>query len=180
MRRVFTLALAMALFTALAAPAASARPAWSEKSSSTIVETAVALSGTPFEFDDNDADFDILVALLVDSGAVGLLDGSTDWTVFAPTDAAFLALAGTDSEAAAFEGLRGLDILGDVLAYHLTDGVRNSVSVTRAAKITMANGDTITARGGFVDAANSDANFVATDIRVADGIIHVIDGVLLP
>ena len=48
-----------------------------------------------------------------------------------------------------------------VLAYHVTEGVRNSKSVTSAKQVTMLGGGTITARGGFVDAANSDANFVA-------------------
>ncbi len=188
MRRLITLALATALMAALAVPA-SARPAWSEKSDATIVETALALSGAenaPGEFDDNPDDFDILVAALLATGAVGLFDG-TDYTVFAPTDAAFIALAqafdpsvGSEAEAFGVIATLGLDTIVDVLLYHLTDGVRNSVSVTRAAHVTMLDGNTIIARGGFVDAIGSDAGFVLTDVRVADGMIHVIDTVLLP
>jgi uncharacterized surface protein with fasciclin (FAS1) repeats len=184
MRRLLTLAIAMALFAALAVPA-SARPAWSEKSADSIVETAIALStqpGSPAgEFDDNHGDFDILVAALLATGDVSLFDG-TDYTVFAPTDQAFMDLTGTDTEAAAFAAVAGLglDTVSAVLAYHVTNGVRNSTSVTRAAKVTMLDGNTITARGGFVDAIGSDAGFVATDVRVSDGMIHVIDTVLLP
>ena len=189
MRRMFTLALATAMFAALAIPA-SARPAWSEKSSATIVETAIALSGgaTAGAFDENPDDFDILIQALIATGAIGLFDG-TDYTVFAPTDQAFLNLASllagetvSDEEEAfgIIVGTVGADGVLAVLAYHLSEGVRNSVSVTRAAQITMLDGNTITARGGLVEAANSSADFVATDVRVADGMIHVIDAVLLP
>lgn len=188
MRRLLTLVLAMALFTALAAPA-SARPAWSEKSSDSIVDTAIALSGGAEAgvFDDNAADFDILINALIATGAVGLFDG-TDYTVFAPTDQAFLDLASvlgtvTDDEEVAFNaivGAVGADGVLDVLAYHLTDGVRNSVSVTKAAKVTMIDGNTINARSGSIEAIGSNAGFFLTDVRVSDGIIHVIDMVLLP
>ncbi|MEX2424208.1 MAG: fasciclin domain-containing protein [Acidimicrobiia bacterium] len=167
MRRLLTLAIAMALFAALAVPA-SARPAWSEKSNDSIVETAIALStqaSSPAgEFDDTAGDFDILIQALVATGVVDLFDG-TDYTVFAPTDQAFMDLTGTDNEADAFSAVTGLglglDTVSAVLAYHVTDGVRNSMSVTRAAKVTMLDGNTITARGGFVDAIGSDAGFVA-------------------
>ena len=179
-----TLVAAAALLGAFAAPAAADRPDWADKAETTIVETAVALSGgdSAGVFDDNPDDFDILINALVATGVVGIFDG-TDYTVFAPTDAAFLAVAGTDDEAAAFAAvvdLLGVDGVTAVLAYHVTDGVRNSTSVTRAKQITMLDGNTITARGGFVDAAFSDAGFVALDVRVADGMIHVIDTVLLP
>jgi uncharacterized surface protein with fasciclin (FAS1) repeats len=179
MRRTLTLALATALFAALAAPAAMARPAWSEKSEATIVETAIALSGgeTAGEFDGNAGDF-----------AVALFDG-TDYTVFAPTDQAFMDLASflagstIDDEEVAFStiaGAVGVNGVASVLAYHLTGRVRNSASVTRAADVTMLDGNTITARSGSVEAIGSTAGFVATDVRVADGMIHVIDTVLLP
>jgi uncharacterized surface protein with fasciclin (FAS1) repeats len=189
MRRILTLALATAMFAALAIPA-SARPAWSEKSSASIVETAIALSGGTEAgvFDNNPNDFDILIQALIATGAIDLFDG-TDYTVFAPTDQAFMDLAGAladkevTSEAEAFGiivGAIGADGVLEVLAYHLAEGVRNSVSVTRAAQVKMFDGNTITARGGFVQANNSTANFVLTDVRVSDGMIHVIDAVLLP
>ncbi len=189
MRRMFTLAMATAMFAALAVPA-SARPAWSEKSSATIVETAIALSGGEEAgvFDNNPDDFDILIQALIATGAIDLFDG-TNYTVFAPTDQAFLdlasVLAGTtvSDEEEAFGiivGAVGADGVLAVLAYHLAEGVRNSASVTRASQIKMLDGNTLTARGGFVQAANSSANFVATDVRVVDGMIHVIDAVLLP
>ena len=159
-------------------------------SESTIVETAVALSGTPFEFDSDPSDFDVLVAAVVATGVnESVLDGSDDYTVFAPTDQAFLdlasALSGSDvsDESDAFDIIVdavGVDGVTGVLAYHVTAGTRGSRSVTRAKQVTMLDGNTISARAGFVEANGSDADFLAVDVRVADGMIHVIDAVLLP
>ena len=167
---------------AVAAPASAAKPKWAEKSSLSIVETAIAISSDK-GLDDKSGDFDILIKALVDTGAVGLLLNDTDYTVFAPNDQAFMDTLGVETEQAAFDkavDLLGVDGVVNVLKYHLTEGVRNSKSVTSAKRITMVNGGTITARGGFVDAGSTDAEFLATDIRVSDGVIHVIDTVLLP
>ena len=195
MNRIFTKpqALIAGLILGIAAmPAVADKPDWAEKSDLTIVESAVTLSGGVLAFDDNQDDFDILVAAVLATGAnEDPLNGEYDYTVFAPTDAAFLAAAGlfdpenptattAEDEILAVGILANAVDLGAVLAYHITEGVRNSRSVTRAKKITMLDGNTITARGGFVEAAGSDADFVATDLRVADGMIHVIDTVLLP
>jgi hypothetical protein len=144
-------------------------PAWSEKSDATIVETAIALSGgePAGEFDDNPNDFDILINALLATGAIGLFDG-TDYTVFAPTDQAFIALA------QAFVRLgrdRGAGIRCDRrprprhhrrrarLPRHRR-GPELDECHPRQAKVTMLDGNTITARGGFVDAIGSDAGFV--------------------
>lgn len=158
----------------------------------TIVETAIALSGNPFMFDSNPDDFDILVAAVVATG-VGddILNGEDDYTVFAPNDQAFIDACEVifdemKTEVECFSSLAGaLTVPGvkAVLAYHVTEGVRNSNAVTHARKIKMLDGNTISGRGGFVDGIGSDADFVSPellDIRVADGMIHVIDFVLLP
>ena len=175
-----------------ATPLIAAKPDWANQSELTIVETAVTLSGGVGSYDDDVNDFDILVAAVLATGAnYDPLNGEDDYTVFAPTDAAFLAAAGlydpdnpTDTTAAdemeAVAILAGSLDLGAVLAYHITEGVRNSNSVTGAKKLKMLDGNTISARMGFVEAVGSDAEFVDTDVRAADGIIHVIDTVLLP
>jgi uncharacterized surface protein with fasciclin (FAS1) repeats len=181
-----TVASAGLIAAAMAAPASAARPDWSKQSDKSIVETAIALSSLE-GFDDNDGDFDILIQALLATGVVSIFDG-TDYTVFAPTDKAFIATLGIDPDAAdaekmAFDAaVEALGVAGvtNVLAYHVTDGVRNSKSVTQAKKITMLNKDTISARGGMIQAGSNKAGFEATDIRVSDGMIHVIDRVLLP
>lgn len=175
-----TVASAGLIAAAMAAPAA-AKPAWAEKTGMSIAEIA----------EKNDS-FDVLYAALVETGAASLFDGSSDYTVFAPTDAAFSALFAGASETAIIDVLESAtdeylaEEIFPLLAYHVTEGVRNSKSVTRAKQITMLSGGTISARGGEVKAANSTAKFVVVegkpliDIRATDGMIHVIDAVLIP
>lgn len=180
----------LALFSSAAAVAEP--PKWAQKIDASIVGAAVTLSGGLGDFDDNTEDFDILVAAVIATGyAADTLNGEEDYTVFAPTDAAFIALAGNpmdinmsgsneDEVVGILVGLLGLDGIRDVLDYHVTEGVRNSRSVTRATQVTMLDGNTISATGGYVEAIGSDADFIDTDIRLNDGMIHVIDTVLLP
>ncbi|MDX1450432.1 MAG: fasciclin domain-containing protein, partial [Acidimicrobiia bacterium] len=168
-------------------------------SDSDIVETVIALSG-PSGFDDNTGDFDILrtavVATEAEFGTATLLSGDDNYTVFAPNDAAFIAtamalgvdlsgLSGADKEAAVVDALVatfGVDGIFGILAYHVTDGVRPSPSVVNAKQITMLANGTIAydANLGKLVANNSSAGLVATDIRVDNGMIHVIDFVLVP
>lgn len=183
--------------TLATAPSFAEPPAWAQKSELTIVESAIALSKDETPYDSNQEDFDILVAAIVATGYnLDPLNGDDDYTVFAPNDFAFLALAGfidptddsfqpttAEDEMATVTALvteLGADGIIAVLDYHVTEGVRNSNSVTRARKIEMLDGNTISARGGFVEGIGSDADFVETDVRVADGMIHIISTVLLP
>ena len=180
-----------------AGPAAAERPDWANKIDATIVEAAVAASGIPFQYDDNGNDFDILVTAVIATGYfIDPLNGEDDYTVFAPVDSAFVglveALIGgplTDDNMNGSVEDEAVDVLvfalgvggiRDVLDYHVTEGVRNSRSVTRASQVTMLDGNDIVATGGFVEAIGSDADFIQTDIRLNDGMIHIVNAVLLP
>lgn len=192
MRKTIIATLAALTALAMALPASAAKPAFAgPPAETTIVETAVALSGTPNEFDDDAGDFDILVAAVLATGVnESVLNGSDSYTVFAPTDQAFLdvasALAGvtvTDEEAAF--GIIATELTVDgveaVLAYHVTEGARPSPSVVNPPQIEMLDGNTISANRSLeIEANNSTANIVLPDVKVADGFIHVIDAVLLP
>ena len=184
--RSLTIGAAFASFalTALSTPALAEKPKWANKSDSTIVEFAVGASGTPNDFDTNGEDFDILVAALLATGVVGIFDG-TDYTVFAPNDQAFYDLTGTDNDTDAFNAvvdLLGVDGVAAVLAYHVTDGVRNSRSVVSAKRISMLDGNTISydRAMSLIIANQSAAGLLNIDNRLADGMVHVIDTVLLP
>lgn len=182
--RSLTAAVAAAalILATLSVPAFAKKPKFAEKSDDTIVEFAIGASGDPFDFDANGEDFDILVAALIATGTVGIFDG-TDYTVFAPNDQAFYDLTGTDNDTDAFNAavaLLGVDGVAAVLAYHVTEGVRNSRSVTRANQITMLDGDTIYFDDGLIIANNSEAGLLNIDNRLADGMVHVVDTVLLP
>jgi uncharacterized surface protein with fasciclin (FAS1) repeats len=175
-------AAAALVLSSLSAPALAEKPKWADKSDSTIVQFAVDASGEPFEFDSNGEDFDILVAALIATGTIGIFDG-TDYTVFAPNDQAFYDLTGTDNDADAFNavvGLLGVEGVAAVLAYHVTEGVRNSRTVTRATQITMFDGNTIFFDEGLIIANQSAAGLIDIDNRLADGMVHIVDTVLLP
>lgn len=173
-------ALSLSLFSAPAL--AEKKNKWTIKADETIVEFAANASGDDFMPDSNPKDFDILGQALMLTGVVGIFNGD-DYTVFAPNDQAFWDLTGTDNDDAAIGalvGLIGMDGIAAVLAYHVTEGVRNSRSVTRAKQITMLDGDTISGRSGNIEANFSTAGILSADNRVADGMVHVIDTVLLP
>lgn len=121
-------------------------------------------------------DFDILVTAVEEAGLADVLDGNRQLTVFAPTDAAFEALLG-DLEISAEELLEDPD-LEDILTYHVTSGRRYAASVIRAPEIEMLNGETVSVDETTLN--DGQADIVATDIEASNGVIHVIDGVLLP
>ena len=132
----------------------------------TIVDVAVAAD-----------DFDVLVAAVQEAGLVDALSGNRQLTVFAPTDRAFAELA----DELGFEdvtGLLELPNLADILLYHVTSGRRISQSVVSAPRIQMLNGDAVHVDGTVLN--DGQATIVDTDIEASNGVIHVIDGVLLP
>ncbi|MBS3797648.1 fasciclin domain-containing protein [Pseudoalteromonas sp. BDTF-M6] len=181
-RSLHTTLIAAALGAIMASPAMADTPKWADKSPASIVEFAVGASGSPFDFDDNGSDFDILVAALIDTNTIGIFDG-TDFTVFAPNDQAFYNLTNTDNDEDAYNAvvnLLGVEGVAGVLAYHVTDGVRNSRSVVRAKQLTMLDGNTIMFDSGLIIANGSEAGLVNIDNRLADGMVHIIDTVLIP
>jgi len=125
-------------------------------------------------------DFTTLIAAIDAAGLTSTIDdASATLTVFAPTDAAFALLGG----AAINDLLADPDALSDILLYHVVSGTAlDSAAATDAVGTTieMANGD----RVGV--SAKNDSLFLnlskvtATDIQADNGVIHVIDAVLMP
>jgi len=123
-----------------------------------------------------DGEFDVLQAAVVRAGLVEALNGTKQYTVFAPTDAAFVATLGAADEAGAIAAVNGLPLeaLKNILLYHVTNGRRNSASVLGAPSYQMLNGQTLTR------ATLSAAGIAATDVSASNGIVHVINAVLIP
>jgi uncharacterized surface protein with fasciclin (FAS1) repeats len=132
----------------------------------------------------DDGEFDLLQAAVIKAGLVDALNGNTQYTVFAPTDAAFVAALSPLSEgvvvdeASAKSFIENADanttaLLTNVLLYHVTEGRRISTSVLAAPQYQMLGGtltrDQLAAAG-----------IEATDISASNGVIHVINSVLLP
>ncbi|QKE84168.1 fasciclin domain-containing protein [Arthrobacter sp. NEB 688] len=160
--------------TSSAAPT-SASPSASESAaaSADIVDTAVAAGG-----------FTTLATALEAAGLVETLKGEGPYTVFAPTDEAFTALpAGTlDDLLADPKGA-----LTDVLTYHVVPGKvmaadvatmdGQEVETVNGEKLTVGvDGDTVT----LTDTSGGEVTVTQTDIEATNGVIHVIDGVLVP
>jgi len=192
MRRILPVAalLALALTTAAcgsddadtaatSAPAttsASATPSASPSesmASADIVDTAVAAG-----------DFTTLAAALEAAGLVETLKGEGPFTVFAPTDEAFAKLpAGTvDTLLKEPEG-----DLTQILTYHVVPGKvmaadvltldGQKVKTVQGGELTVGvDGDKVT----LTDAAGNTVNVTATDVEASNGVIHVIDSVLMP
>jgi uncharacterized surface protein with fasciclin (FAS1) repeats len=124
----------------------------------------------------DDGEFDVLQAAVIRAGLVDTLSGPRQFTVFAPTDAAFVKTLGVASEQAALDAVNGLPLetLTDILLFHVTNGRRISASVLGAPSYQMLNGDALS-RETLVG-----AGLAATDIPASNGIIHVIESVLIP
>jgi len=135
-----------------------------------IVDTAVAAGS-----------FKTLAAALGAADLVGTLKGDGPFTVFAPTDDAFAKLpAGTVEELLKPENK---DKLRDILLLHVVPGKVAAADVVKLTEAKTAGGGTLsisTTDGVKVGTASGSATVVKTDIPAKNGLIHVIDSVLLP
>jgi len=134
-------------------------------SAADIVDTAVAAGS-----------FNTLVAAVKAAGLVDTLKGAGPFTVFAPTDEAFAKLpAGT------VEGLlKDPDKLKKILTYHVVSGKVMAADVSKMKSAMTVEGSPvkIMAKGGKVMVNN--ATVVKADIECDNGVIHVIDTVIMP
>jgi uncharacterized surface protein with fasciclin (FAS1) repeats len=165
------LRLSAAVAAAALSLAVVATPAVARQPGATIVDTAIAVNAATGEFDE-------LIAVVVRAGLADELDGHRQFTVFAPTDAAFgdlYAALGVDS---------GDDIpmatLRAVVLHHVAPGERDSDEVVTSTRIRTLNRDFLSpsVRGGsaYVDGAE----VLLADVDASNGVIHVIDSVLVP
>lgn len=151
--------------------------------------TAATLMATPALAGDHDhgmdivdtaveaGDFTTLVAAVEAAGLVETLKGEGPFTVFAPTDEAFAALPeGTVEELLMAENI---DQLTAILTYHVVPGAVMSADLTDGMTAETVQGQSVTiltSDGVTVDGAN----VVAADIEASNGVIHVIDAVIIP
>ncbi|TFL16892.1 fasciclin domain-containing protein [Jannaschia formosa] len=153
-------------FLALTATVAMTGSAWADAHSMDIVDTAAAAG-----------DFSTLLAAAEAAGLVETLKGEGPFTVFAPTDAAFAALPEGTVDNLLMEENR--DQLVNILTYHVVPGKVMSGDLSDGMEATAVNEGTLTigTEGGVTV---NDANVVTADIEASNGVIHVIDSVLLP
>merc|ERR1712241_1407096 len=122
--------------------------------------------------------FTVLVEALQTAGLVDALQGAGPFTVFAPTDAAFTALLGSLGVTKA--ELLARDDLADILKYHVVSGSITSTDLAPMQDVITLEGSQLTvAKDGSTVKAGS-AGVSTADISCSNGVIHVIDAVLLP
>ena len=120
--------------------------------------------------------FDTLVTAVQAAGLVETLQSDGPFTVFAPTDAAFAKLPDGMLDSL----LANPDKLKQVLLYHVVPGKVMANDVAGLSRATTAEGEDveISSSGGSVKINN--ANVVKTDVLASNGVIHVIDSVIVP
>lgn len=135
-----------------------------------IVQTASALP-----------DFSILVEAVVAANLGGTLSGPGPFTVFAPTNAAFASLL-TELGISKAALLANTALLTKVLTYHVVPGVVLKAEVPVGAPITTVEGETfsVSAALAITDKRSRVSNITATDVLTSNGVIHVVDKVILP
>ncbi len=138
-----------------------------EKSAGDIVDVAVEAGS-----------FNTLAAALDAAGLIETLKGDGPFTVFAPTDAAFAKLpAGTVESLLEPENK---DQLIAILTYHVVAGKVKAKQVVKLDSATTVNGADVSIETMDGKVKLNQANVIKTDIKASNGIIHVIDAVILP
>ncbi len=144
-----------------------------------VVEETPVVGNTIADVAMSDDQFSTLVAALQAADLAGTLQGEGPFTVFAPTNEAFAKLpAGTVDSLLLPKNQQQLQ---QILLYHVVDGNVNAAAVTGMNEVTTLQGDnlTVAVNDGTV-MLNSAATVTATDIAASNGVIHVIDTVLMP
>jgi transforming growth factor-beta-induced protein len=168
---VYAFLLAALTLGAFAAPSAQAA-----QTSGTIVDVALAANAQTGEFSI------IIAALQAANPDVirRLSNPEREFTVFAPTDAAFTELL-AELGVTADQLLSDKPTLSRVLRYHIARGELEAAEVLASDRIRTLQGGRLWQSGGMLTDANGrTSNIIQTDIQASNGVIHVIDTVLLP
>lgn len=156
-----------AMAQAAADSAAAAQAAMAAEATSMDIVATAAAAGT----------FNTLAAALTAADLVATLQGPGPFTVLAPTDEAFAKIPEADLQAL----LANKEELTKVLTYHVIAGNVPASQVTTLTEATTVEGRKITI--AVVDGKvvlNGNVNVTATDVQASNGVIHVIDAVLMP
>jgi transforming growth factor-beta-induced protein len=160
-----TIAPAPTSASAAQIPAPTAAPLATAEAAKDIVDTAVAAGS-----------FKTLVAAVQAAGLVDALKGDGPFTVFAPGDEAFAKLPAGTVEAL----LKDPQALGNILKYHVVAGKVMAADVVKLTEAETLLGKKITIKVDGGKVMVDGANVVTTDIETSNGVIHVIDSVILP
>ncbi|MCB0114933.1 MAG: fasciclin domain-containing protein [Caldilineaceae bacterium] len=175
----FTLSVEDATGAAEAEPEVTPTPEPEPEATPTPEPEEESTSDLPSIIDTADTvgEFGFLLTVLDATGLTETLAGEGPFTVFAPTDDAFLNV----DPAVLASLVNDQDALANVLQYHVVSGIYTSADLAAMPEITTLNGENIvlTLYGDDL-VLNESAEVIGEDIRAGNGIIHVIDAVILP
>jgi uncharacterized surface protein with fasciclin (FAS1) repeats len=145
---------------------------------------AVVAIATPAQADTNtivdiavgNENFSALVDAVVSQDLAGVLASEGPFTVFAPTNDAFGKLPGYVARALGTNP----DLLSDILLYHVVPGTLMAEDVLAERELETAQGESLRVRTAGDNAFINISRITATDIEADNGVIHVIDRVLIP
>ncbi|TWT97433.1 Immunogenic protein MPT70 precursor [Neorhodopirellula pilleata] len=165
MRLLFTLGLAAAVTASMLST--SAKADHHETKEKTIVEVAVGAKN-----------FTTLVAAVKAAGLVDTLSGKGPFTVFAPTDEAFAKLP--EGTVESLLKPENKEKLVSILTYHVVSGKVMAADVVKLSEAKTVQGSTVDIKVSDDGVMVDKAKVVKTDIECSNGVIHVIDSVILP
>ncbi|MBW4550306.1 MAG: fasciclin domain-containing protein [Aphanocapsa sp. GSE-SYN-MK-11-07L] len=173
--------LSLAIFASylLHSPAQASDRSLQGVTTTTIVseKAQMAKSGTIVDITASNSSFKTLVAAIQAAGLAEVLSGKGPFTVFAPTDDAFIALPpGTLEELLKPENKEKLQ---KILTYHVVSGDIKSKTL-KSGEVKTVEGSSVNIQIKDEKAMVNDANVIKTDIKASNGVIHVIDRVILP
>jgi uncharacterized surface protein with fasciclin (FAS1) repeats len=178
MNKFKLVSLAVLGFAATSLVSCNAPKEGGEETTDTTVVAPVEVPNTVVDIAVGSADHTTLVAAVTAAGLVETLSGTGPFTIFAPTNAAFAALpAGTVEDLLKPENK---DKLTSILTYHVVAGNVMSAQLSDGQKVVTLNGQelTVAIKDGVVTI--NGAKVVAADLAGSNGVIHVVDGVILP
>jgi uncharacterized surface protein with fasciclin (FAS1) repeats len=150
-------------------------PATSASTASQSPSSAAASTGTIVDVAAGNPDFATLVTAVKAAGLADTLAGPGPFTVFAPTNEAFAKVPKDVLD----KLLANKEALTKVLTYHVLAGEVKAAAVM-PGEVTSVEGSTATIADAGAQLKINDATIVATDVMASNGVIHVIDSVILP
>jgi uncharacterized surface protein with fasciclin (FAS1) repeats len=174
-RKMTKAVAALAVVGALAVPVAGVGTAGAQSSGSS--STTAAAGNTLVDIAASNPDFSTLVTAVTAAGLVDTLKGAGPFTVFAPTNEAFAKIPEADLNAI----LADKELLTKILTYHVVPGEVLSKDLKKKQKVETVEGSKVLIKVSKKKGATiEDAKIVTTDIQGSNGVIHVIDTVILP
>lgn len=148
-----------------------------EKTSTTTAASAEQCDNTIVDVAVGNADFSTLVKAVQAAGLVDTLNGEGPFTVFAPTNEAFAKIPADQLNAI----LADKELLTSILTYHVVPGKIMAADLKPGEQaVTTVEGSEAQVIVSDAGVTYADANITATDVEACNGVIHVIDAVVLP